>query len=204
MRKSHRSVRERAAATGGSRPDTNSRAGVMGDLPPRESGTGRIHVIVDTPAGSRNKYKYDENLGIFRLSRVLPGGTVFPCDFGSIPGTRAADGDALDVLVVEGEPTFPGCLLTVRLIGVLQAEQHEGKTIRNDRLLAVTETPVNAARIRDVSEMDEERLRALEHFFESYNAFQGRAFRIVKRGGARRAEQLLQRAIEEFQRGPAR
>ena len=83
------------------------------------------------PRGSRNKYKVDEELGVLKLSRILPAGHSFPFDFGSIPGTRAEDGDALDVMVLAEEPSFPGCLLQVRLIGVLTGRQTEkGKTIR--------------------------------------------------------------------------
>jgi inorganic pyrophosphatase len=166
-------------------------------IPPREEGSGRINVVIDTPAGSRNKYKYDEQLAIFRVSRILPQGAVFPYDFGSIPGTRAQDGDALDVLVLQPAPSFPGCLVTVRLIGVLHAEQREGgKVIRNDRLIAVVETAVNPARLAELRELDREELRAIEHFFGSYNAFQGRAFRIRSRGGASDALRTLERAIK--------
>ena len=114
------------------------------DFPVRDPKTDLINVVVDTPRGSRNKYKYDEKLGVFRLSRVLPAGMAFPYDFGSIPRTRADDGDALDILVLVDAPTFPGCLLNVQLLGVLRAKQREkGKTVRNDRLIAVAQTPVN-------------------------------------------------------------
>jgi inorganic pyrophosphatase len=167
------------------------------DIPPREPESGRVHVVIDTPAGSRNKYKYDEDLGVFRVSRVLPQGAVFPCDFGSIPGTRAEDGDALDVVVLHLAPSFPGCLVTVKLIGVLHAEQREGgKTIRNDRLIGVVDTPVNLARLGDLQQLDQQELRAIEHFFRSYNAFQGRQFDIRSRGGASDAMRTLDRAIE--------
>jgi inorganic pyrophosphatase len=167
------------------------------DIPPRETDSSRVHVVIDTPAGSRNKYKYDETFGVFRLSRILPQGAIFPYDFGSIPGTRAEDGDALDVLVLHLAPAFPGCLVTVRLIGVLHAEQHErGKVIRNDRLIGVADTPVNPARLGELQELDEEDLRAIEHFFRSYNTFQGRQFNIRGRGGAGEAVQTLERAIE--------
>src|SRR5215470_6296786 len=124
-------------------------------LPPREAGSGRVHVVIDTPAGSRNKYKYDEGLEVFRISRVLPQGAAFPYDFGSIPGTRAEDGDALDVLVLRLAPAFPGCLVTVKLIGILHAEQRErGKLLRNDRLIGVADTPVNPASLAELSELD--------------------------------------------------
>lgn len=170
-------------------------------IPPREEGSGRIHVVIDTPAGSRNKYKYDERLAIFRVSRILPQGAVFPYDFGSVPGTMAQDGDALDVLVLQPAPSFPGCLVTVKLIGVLHAEQREGgKLIRNDRLIGVIETAVNPARLSELRELDREELRALEHFFSSYNAFQGRAFSIRSRGGASDALRTLERAIKAHAR----
>jgi inorganic pyrophosphatase len=167
------------------------------DIPPRESGSGRVHVLIDTPAGSRNKYKYDERFEVLRLSRILPRGAAFPYDFGSIPGTSAEDGDALDVLVLQLPPSFPGCLVTVRLIGVLHAEQHEGgKSIRNDRLIGVADTPVNPARLKELSALDEEELRAIEHFLRSYNAFQGREFDIKGRGDSREAMRVLDCAID--------
>jgi len=134
---------------------------------------------------------------VFRISRVLPQGAAFPYDFGSIPGTRAEDGDALDVLVLHLAPAFPGCLVTVKLIGILHAEQREGsKIIRNDRLIGVVDTPVNPARLEDLQQLDKEDLRAIEHFFSSYNTFQGRHFDIRSRGGSGDAMQTLERAIQ--------
>jgi inorganic pyrophosphatase len=165
-------------------------------IPPREPGSGRVHVIIDTPAGSQNKYKYDPKLGLFRISRVLPAGMTFPHDFGSIPGTRAGDGDPLDVLVLGLAPAFPGCLATVRLIGLLRAWQVEGgKRVDNDRLIGVAETPVNRTAIRDLNSLDSHHLHEIEHFFESYNRAQGRKFRIAGRAGRRAAESALSRAI---------
>ncbi len=171
------------------------------DIPPLEGRSQRVHVIIDTPAGSRNKYKYDPRLGLYRLSRILPEGSVFPYDFGSIPGTCSEDGDALDVLVLLAARSFPGCLVTVRLIGVLHAEQREsGKLIRNDRLIGVAHTPVNRPTIRDLRALDREQLHAIEHFFVSYNAFEGRPFRIRGRAGARQAHRILSQGIRAFAR----
>ena len=168
-------------------------------LPVREEKTGRVYVFIDTPAGSRNKYKYDRTLGTFRVSRVLPAGSGFPHDFGSVPRTRAADGDALDVLVLGLAPSFPGCVVTVRLIGVLHAEQTEGgRLIRNDRLLAVAETEVNKASVTELHDLGEEALRDIEHFFESYNRRQGRQFRITGRDDHHAAEALLEEAMRAF------
>jgi len=130
-----------------------------------------------------------------RVSRLLPTGMHFPYDFGSIPGTRSEDGDPLDVLVLNDAPTFPGCLLTVRLIGVLRAEQREArKWIRNDRLLGVPQTPVNEPQTRRLQEVPEEILAGIEQFFGAYNRAQGREFRLKGRGGPAEAERLLRRA----------
>ena len=108
-------------------------------LKPFAAQKGDVHIVIDTPRGSRNKLKWDEKLRMLKLSHILTAGAVFPFDFGFVPGTRGADGDALDVLVLTDEPLVPLCLVEARLIGVIEAEQtQDGKTFRNDRMLAVT------------------------------------------------------------------
>ncbi len=165
-------------------------------ISPWQPKTKLVNVIIDTPRGSRNKFKFDEELGCFKLSRILPVGHVFPYDFGSIPGTRGEDGDALDVLVVMDEPAFPGCLITTRLIGVLVACQAEkGRTISNDRLIGVPQTPDNMPTIHELLVLGTSVLAQIEHFFVSYNAAQHRRFVPVRRLGAAHAERLLRRAI---------
>src|SRR3954469_6625001 len=95
----------------------------LGAFAPR---SGELNVIIETPKGSRNKFDFDEELGLFKLGGVLPAGAVFPFDFGFVPATRGGDGDPLDVLVLMDEPAFVGCLVAARLIGVIEAEQAEG------------------------------------------------------------------------------
>jgi inorganic pyrophosphatase len=173
----------------------------ISELPARAGRSGLVNVVIDTPRGSRNKYKFDAELGLFRVSRVLPAGMSFPYDFGSVPGTRAQDGDPLDVLVLAPAPAFPGCLVTVRLIGMLRAEQVEGgKRIRNDRLVGVIVTPVNPAQITQLKQMRSEELRGIEEFFVSYNRAQGRPFRVTGRLGADAAEAALGRAMRAFKK----
>jgi inorganic pyrophosphatase len=170
-------------------------------IPPRDEETGLVNVVIDTPRGSRNKYKLDEALGLFKLARILPEGHYFPFDFGSIPGTRAEDGDALDVMVLMDEPAFVGCLLRVRLVGVLTARQTQmRKTIRNDRLLAVPQTETNQPAVRSIDDVDRERIRQIEHFFVSYNAAQGRTFKPGRPQGVRAAEKRLREAIVRLRR----
>jgi inorganic pyrophosphatase len=168
-------------------------------LPARDTG-GLVHLIVDTPKGSSNKYKYDPALRLFKLSRVLPLGMHFPCDFGAIPSTAAADGDALDVALFTAHPSFPGCLMTVRLIGVLEAEQTEkGRTLRNDRLVAVPVTPVNKPDERQLRDLPKGFMDELEQFFVGYNRAHGRLFKPLARRGPRRAQQLLNTAMRLYE-----
>src|SRR5690349_6348428 len=94
----------------------------IGQLTPIEADGETIRVIIETPRGARNKFKFDESLQVFRLSSVLPAGAVFPYDFGYVPGTHGDDGDPLDVLVLMDAPAFCGCLVPSRLIGVIEAE----------------------------------------------------------------------------------
>lgn len=160
-----------------------------------------MNVIIDTPRGSRNKFKFDEELGCFRISRILPAGLSFPCDFGSIPKTRAEDGDALDVLVLTDAPSFPGCLVTVRLIGAITAKQTEkGRTIRNDRLIGAPQTPANPARYRELREVQPASIRELEQFFTAYNEAQGRRFVPSGRVGHAGADRLLASAIGRYRK----
>jgi len=169
------------------------------DIAPRDEKTGLVNVVIDTPRGSANKYKIDEKLGMLKLSRILPAGHAFPFDFGSIPGTRAEDGDALDVMVLMEAPTFPGCLLQVRLIGVLTGRQRErAKTIRNDRLVGVPQTKVNKPVVRNIADMDPARVAQLQHFFVSYNLAQGRTYQPGRPQGPQAAERRLRQAIARF------
>src|SRR6188474_3889094 len=118
---------------------TDRLLGRQGSLDLPTAKTGNVHVLIETPQGQPNKFKYDAELGALRLSRVLPVGMVFPYDFGCLPGTRADDGDPLDVLVLMDAPAYPGTVVEARLVGVLRCKQgKKGQpAVRNDRLIAV-------------------------------------------------------------------
>src|SRR5579863_845515 len=93
---------------------------------------------IEIPKGCRNKFDYDPDSGLFMLGGLLPEGMMFPFDFGFIPSTLGEDGDPLDILVLMDAPAHVGCLIDVRIIGIIQADQtQDGKTKRNDRLLGV-------------------------------------------------------------------
>src|SRR5215831_7743721 len=117
-------------------------SGAMGDLTrlsnDLDAKAGVCKAIIETPKGCRNKFDYDPDSNLFMLGGLLPEGMMFPFDFGFIPSTRGEDGDPLDILVLMDAPAHVGCLIDVRLIGVISAEQTDkGKKETNDRLLGV-------------------------------------------------------------------
>ena len=162
-----------------------------------------INVIVETPRGCRNKFKFDDKLGLFRLGSVLPAGAAFPYDFGFVPHSKAADGDPIDVLLLMDEPAFAGCVVRARLIGVIEAEQSDkdkGKTLRNDRLVAVAEDAHDYRDVRNIRDINENLLEELEHFFVSYNEARGKEFKFLGMRGPKRARKLLDEALRNGSR----
>jgi inorganic pyrophosphatase len=170
------------------------------ELPAFDPKTGEVIVVAETPKGSRNKYSYDEGLGIFKLTAVLPEGTSFPFDFGFIPSTLGEDGDPLDVLVLLDTSVAVGCVLTVRLIGVIEAEQRErnGECVRNDRLLAVATRARTHAHIHLAEDLRPDLLAEIEEFFAHYNRLSGKEFTPIRRGGAEEARKVLEDGIAAF------
>jgi inorganic pyrophosphatase len=155
-----------------------------------------VQVIVETPRGSRNKYKLDEESGRMKLSKVMPEGMVFPYDFGFFPGTRAQDGDPLDVLILSDEATFPGCQIDCRLVGVLQAQQgdEEGTEKRNDRIIAIAEASVLYSEVADLAALSPKILTQIEEFFVNYQKVRGIKVTVLGRGDRNAATSLVETA----------
>jgi len=167
-------------------------------ISPFDEESGDLNVIVDTPKGSRNKYKFDEEKGIFKLGGVLPVGAYFPFDFGYIPNTLGGDGDPLDVVVLMDEPAFCGCLIAARLIGVIEANQTErnGKTERNDRLIAVSADSRLHEDIKSINDLSEKLVDEIEHFFISYNEAKGKKFESLGRFAAQKARKIVEEGMK--------
>lgn len=165
---------------------------LLSRLKPFDRKSGNVNVVIDTPKGSRNKYAFDFEIDAYKLKAVLPHGSVFPFDFGSIPSTVAADGDPLDVLVLMDEPVFIGCLIETRLLGVIEAEQtQDGKTERNDRLIAVAAESHTNGTLKSLEKLDSKLLDEIEHFFVSYNDARGKKFKPIGRKGPAVATRLI-------------
>ena len=168
-------------------------------MPAWDPETGHLNVVIDTPRGSAIKFKYDVSNRIYKVSHILPPGTVFPFDFGSIPSTLGEDGDPLDVIVLMEEGSFAGCLVQVRLVGVLEAEQtQEGKTQRNDRLIGVAVASRLYETTRTLKDVPLRRLTEIEHYFVFYNKERGRIFQPIGRFGAARARALVRKGEKYY------
>lgn len=155
-------------------------------------------VIIETPRGSRNKYKYHGETGRMKFSKVLPEGMMFPYDFGFIPATKANDGDPLDVLVLSDEAMFPGCEIDCRIVGVLKVTQREkGKANRGDRLIAVAEGSVLYAGVNQLSDLEPAVLSQIEQFFTNYQRVRNIEFEAIERGGSRAALALLKESTKK-------
>jgi inorganic pyrophosphatase len=122
-------------------------------------------VIVEIPQGQRNKYEMDHESGRIRLDRMLFTSTRYPADYGFIEGTLADDGDPLDALVLLDEPTFPGCLIRCRAIGMFRMRDEKG---RDDKVLTVAATDPRMAHLNDIGDVPEYQLLEIKHFFQVY------------------------------------
>jgi inorganic pyrophosphatase len=154
-----------------------------------------LQVVIETPRGSRNKYSYDPEQRVFRLKSLLPAGMVFPWDFGFIPGTVGGDDDPLNALVLMDEPAFPGCVLLVRLLGAMEAEQTQvGRTLRNDRLITLAETSELFANLQSLDDLPPKVLTEIDEFFTNYHRLLGKPSRTLGWKPPAAAKRLIDKA----------
>ena len=138
-----------------------------------QRGAGGAHVefdvLIEIPKGQRNKYEMDHESGRIRLDRMLFTSTRYPADYGYIEDTLADDGDPLDALVLLEEPTFPGCLIRCRAIGMFRMRDEKGA---DDKVLCVPATDPRMAHLRDIADVPEFDQLEIQHFFEVYKALE--------------------------------
>ena len=157
--------------------------------------TSTCRAIVETPAGHRSKFDYDPETGLFELAGVLPAGMAFPMAFGFVPRTLGEDGDPIDILIVADEALPIGCQVTVRLLGVIEAEQTEhGRTCRNDRMIGRILQSRMHADVNDLEALGNATVEELSQFFVAMNALKGKSFEVKAIGDAARACSLIAEA----------
>ena len=130
-----------------------------------------VEVFVEIPRGSRNKYEYDKDRHLFVLDRVLYSSVHYPTDYGFVPDTLGADGDPLDALVIVHEPTFPGCVIPARPIGLLDMCDDKGD---DEKILAVPLGDPRFAGVHALDDISPHWLREIENFFQTYKTLEER------------------------------
>ncbi len=162
-----------------------------------------LQVVIETPKNSRNKYAFDHDRHVLVLKKVLPAGMVFPYDVGFIPSTLTDDGDPIDVLLLMDDPAFPGCVIDARIIGVIEGEDvlEDGKTQRNDRVLAVASVSHQFENVQTVDHLPQPMVRHMEEFFTTYpRLLSGKTFNVLGSKGPREAKELIEQARENYKR----
>ena len=168
------------------------------NLPPFTE-DGDVHVVVETPRGSRAKFAYDPKLESFALSKSLLTGLSYPHDWGFVPSTKADDGDPLDIMVIHDATTFPGLVVTCRVIGILQIEQNrKKKSERNDRLFAVPRRSHSERAVKDVRDLTKPIQEELEKFFIATDELEDKKLNIIGWKGPKAAVQAIKDAAKAF------
>lgn len=156
--------------------------------------------IVEAPSGSRVKVYYDPESHRFRIGKFLPLGMVFPFDFAFVPSTLGGDGDPLDLLVLPEAALPVGSIVTVRILGILEAEQykHNKKPRRNDRIVARLVESRLFAKVDHIDQLGTTFVEELSSFFSTYKRLRGQTYEVISVGGPDRAADLIEAGAEEY------
>lgn len=163
---------------------------------PAQPKPGLVNVLIEIPGGSKNKYEFDKDLNAFALDRVLYSSVQYPYDYGFIPNTLADDGDPLDGMVIIDQPTFPGCVIAARPIGML--EMIDGGD-RDEKLLCVPAKDPRYAEVKTLSDIAPHRLDEIAEFFRSYKNLEKKVTEILGWKGPETVQALVESCIKAYQ-----
>lgn len=152
-------------------------------------------VLIEIPRGSRNKYEYDFDLKRMRFDRMLFSSMMYPADYGFIPETLALDGDPLDVLVLINEPTFPGCVIEVKPIGVFHMADDKGP---DEKIICVPVSDPIWNNLNDLSDMNPHLVKEIEHFFQVYKDLENKQVDVEGWGDVNEARDIIKKCVERF------
>jgi inorganic pyrophosphatase len=160
----------------------------------------RFDMIVETPQRSRNKYEMDPAKQRIRLDRLLFTSTAYPYDYGFVPGTLAEDDDPLDALVLGEAPTFPGCVINVRPVGVFWMHDERGP---DAKVLCVPANDPRLAHVQDIQDVQPYVLKEIGHFFDVYKDLEpGKSTDVRGWEPRAKAEEVIVQAVNRLSRGP--
>lgn len=164
-------------------------------VPPGPNPPTNVHVIVEIPRGRRSKFEIDKETGLIRLDRYLYSSLHYPGDYGFIPQTLAEDGDAMDILVMVNEPTFSGCLIEARPIGLFKMTD---KGQNDFKVLAVPSSDPMFTEYHDIWRVPPHFLREVEHFFATYKQLEEATVKTEGWHGAEAAREEIMASIERY------
>lgn len=164
-------------------------------LPLGDQAPELVSAVVEIPKESPNKYEYDPVLGVFKLDRTLYSPLHYPGDYGFLPRTLAEDGDALDVLILTGHPTFTGCVVEARPIGALEMADDKGRDVK---IIAVPVRNPRYEEYRDLFDVPNHTVRELEYFFRIYKELEGKQTDVGEWWRRRRAYDEIIACQERF------
>ncbi|HEY8545979.1 MAG TPA: inorganic diphosphatase [Acidimicrobiales bacterium] len=154
-----------------------------------------VEVFVEIPKGSRNKYEYDHHTGKFVLDRMLFSAVHYPGDYGFVPDTWAEDDDPLDALVILGEPTFPGCTIYARVVGIFYMSDDKG---RDAKIITVPHADPRWSHVQELDDVPKHLLAEIGHFFSIYKDLEGKTVTVEGFGGRDQAVAEVDRDRERF------
>jgi inorganic pyrophosphatase len=154
-----------------------------------------LHVYIEIPKGSRNKYEWDEDLGALKLDRFLFSSLVYPTDYGMIRDTLAEDGDPLDAMVCLTEPTFPGCIIPAKLIALFSMRDDKGQ---DDKLVCVPFDDPNWNHMETLDDIPQPLRDEISHFFSVYKTPEGKVVKVDGWHERDRAIDVLEEARRRF------
>jgi len=169
----------------------------VGDNPPKQ-----INVVIDIPKGSCNKYEYNEKDGYFQLDRTLYSPLFYPFEYGFIPQTESEDGDSLDVILLSSFPTFPGCVIKARPIGVLLMEDENGI---DNKIIAAPNEKVDPRfkEIKEIKDIPNHIREEIALFMADYKKLEKEKYKFVKVKGYKNkkwAYSIIQKAMKRYKK----
>jgi inorganic pyrophosphatase len=176
-------------------------SGFLANLP-SYSEDGSVHTVVEAPKGSLLKLKYDMKLGTFTVSRALPLGLSYPFDWGFIPSTKGSDGDPVDALVLHAGSTYPGVVLSCRLLGVVEMDEddEQGQRQRNDRLIVRPCWPDQLGEFQQASDLPARLREEVEQFFLSTTFFSAKNAKVLDWKGPKEASAMVKAGHQAYLR----
>jgi inorganic pyrophosphatase len=159
---------------------------------PASPAPGLVNLVVEIPAGCRNKYEYNAEAGVLALDRILHSSVRYPFDYGFVPNTLAEDGAPLDAMVIMEEPTFAGCLIRSRPIGILDMVDSGA---HDCKLICVPEASQLHRGIHSIRQIASNQLEVVAEFFRTYKNLEGRVIEITGWLDAGAVPELLERCV---------